>query len=68
MPRKLGFGDLKAGKRLKLKDGETGPIRGAYMSTDGLILTVQTHPDRPLIARNVPLAQIDEVDGESVEL
>jgi len=51
---------LKAGARVKMKDGEVGKVRGSYMSTTGIILTVQTNPSS-CVDRNVPLEDIEEV-------
>lgn len=51
---------LKTGVKIKMIDGEIGTIRGSYMSTDGIILTVKTNPNS-IADRNVPLDKIAEI-------
>lgn len=56
----IDLAKLKTGTTVKMKDGETGTIRGSYMSTDGIVFTVKTSLSS-ICDRNVPLDQIAEI-------
>lgn len=51
---------LRKGRKIVLKTGETLVVQGAYMSSDGVVITAKDN-HASLVARNVPLAQIAEV-------
>lgn len=53
---------LKHGEKVRLKDGENGPIRGCYMSVDGVIFTVDTRGTG--VCRNVPWQDLVDADKE----
>ena len=52
---------IKPGKKIKLKDGGTVKIRGAYMSESGLVFTSQYAPGS-IVDRNIPVEDITEVE------
>lgn len=51
---------LRKGARIKLRNGETLVVRGAYISTGGLVVTANEN-GAGLVDRNVPVAEIMEV-------
>lgn len=51
---------LVKGNRVKLNDGTLTYIFGAYMSSNGLVITTKESPDQ-LVERNVPVDKIAEV-------
>lgn len=55
----IDISKLKAGAVVKLADGAVGEVRGSYLSTDGLVLRVNTGGG--IVDRNVPLDQVMEV-------
>jgi len=57
---KVDVTKIKPGVKVKLKDGHELPIRGAYMSVEGLVFTAQYAPGS-IVDRNIPLSDIVEV-------
>lgn len=53
--------DLRKGCKITLKTGETLIVHGAYMSSEGVVITAKPDPST-LVARNVPLTQIAGVE------
>lgn len=51
---------IKCGSKVKAKDGEQGTVKGCFMSEEGIVLTVQTAPDRAA-CRNVPLKDVEDL-------
>lgn len=51
---------LKSGVKVLIADGEVGVVRGSYMSTGGIVITVKTNPSS-IVDRNVPLEDIKEI-------
>lgn len=55
---------LRPGTRVKMTDGETGLIRGSYMTEGGIAFTVKTNM-QSVCDRNVLLADIAEIVEET---
>lgn len=52
---------VKPGKKVKTRDGREGYVKGAYLSSEGIVLMVKDHPER-VSASNVPLSQVTEME------
>lgn len=50
---------LRSGVKIRLKDGTILMVRGAYMSTGGIIITA--NDGGGIVDRNVPITEISEV-------
>jgi hypothetical protein len=55
---------LRPGVKVKMADGETGLLRGSYMTETGIAFTVKTNM-QSICDRNVPLADIVEIVEET---
>jgi len=54
---------LRPHTKVRLKDGTVAPIRGSYMSPQGIAFTVKMNPGS-ICDRNVPLSDILEIIEE----
>lgn len=48
---------IKAGARVKTRDGREGTVKGSYMSSEGIVLTVQCGGN-PIVCDNVPFGDV----------
>ncbi len=53
--------ELKAGKKIKAKDGMVAKIRGAYMSETGIVLRIKEDDGRNF-ERNLVFTDADEIE------
>ena len=57
---------IKKHAKVKLKDGRTADVRGAYMSPQGIVLMVKQNLSDSIVTQNVLIADVEEVvaDGK----